>query len=276
MAQFIFAYGDSILLLVVAAAVFDGARHFAIYGPGRRSYWTLLLSGVACFTVTLMLQRNYEAQSRPDPARIQRSTTAYPNADPEVAARLKAQAELSLAQRNFVDTGVIGEYTTESGQRMRYLPSADDVSQRDGVVADRAGRDASAEITRVKVRVWALFWLPVALVGLLLGRIEYLRLTKRHRFNRYVKPQTYSEVEGFVGLLKAACEDPAINQTLEVILSQSDAARKKMIGELLKRFRERRAPQMLIDAFVCLMDDEVAEKVYVFIHKCERPAVAMA
>ena len=82
--------------------------------------------------------------------------------------------------------------------------------------------------------------------------------------------RTYGEVEGLVTMLLAACEDPGMNDTLEKILSQPDHRRKAMVRQILESFRRRKAPRELHEAFVCLLDDDVAEKAYAAIFQCRR------
>ena len=83
-------------------------------------------------------------------------------------------------------------------------------------------------------------------------------------------PRTYAEVEGFIDMLLAACEDASMNETLELLLSQPDDRRRAMVERILARLRTREAPQKLIEAMACLLDDDVAEKAYAAIHDCDR------
>ena len=83
-------------------------------------------------------------------------------------------------------------------------------------------------------------------------------------------PKTYGEVEGLVTMLMAACEDLGMNETLELLLSAPDDRRKAIVYELLERFRMSGAPTSLHNAFVCLLDDDVAEKAYQVIYRCKR------
>ena len=83
-------------------------------------------------------------------------------------------------------------------------------------------------------------------------------------------PQTYGDVDGFITMLMAACEDEVMNRTLETILSQPDKMRHAVLLGLLELFRVNGAPKDLSDAFVCLLDDEVAEKAYQVIYQCQR------
>ena len=83
-------------------------------------------------------------------------------------------------------------------------------------------------------------------------------------------PKTYGEVQGLVTMLISACEDMGMNDTLEMLLSQPDARRKAVVRELLDRFVAGGAPKSLHEAFVCLLDDHVAEKAYEIIFRCKR------
>ena len=83
-------------------------------------------------------------------------------------------------------------------------------------------------------------------------------------------PKTYGEVEGLVTMLLAACDDMGMNDTLEMLLSQPNDRRTAVVRELLERFRQAEAPKSLHDAFVCLLDDAVAEKAYEVIYQCKR------
>ena len=84
------------------------------------------------------------------------------------------------------------------------------------------------------------------------------------------KSRTYGEVDGFIDMLLAACENKEMNETLEILLSQPNEARRGMVHRLLERCRERKAPRKLIDAIGCLLDDAVAERAYEVIYRCPR------
>ena len=85
------------------------------------------------------------------------------------------------------------------------------------------------------------------------------------------EPRTFGEVDSFINMLLAACEDDAMNETLQILLSQSDERRKAIVHRLLDRLRERQASPKLIEAMACLLDDAAAEKAYETIFKCARP-----
>lgn len=81
-------------------------------------------------------------------------------------------------------------------------------------------------------------------------------------------PRTFGEIEGFIDMLLAACEDRSMNDTLEMLLSQPDAKRRAIVLRLLDRMKERKAPPALVDAMACLLDDDAAEKAYQVIFRC--------
>jgi hypothetical protein len=83
-------------------------------------------------------------------------------------------------------------------------------------------------------------------------------------------PRTYAEVDSFITMLMAACDDAGMNGTLQKLLSQPDVIRKAALHKLIDHLRSNRAPVDFIDAFVCLLDDDVAEKSYEVIYKCSR------
>jgi len=83
-------------------------------------------------------------------------------------------------------------------------------------------------------------------------------------------PITFGEVDGFIDMLLAACEDKSMNATLEMLLSQPDVKRKAIVHRLLDRLKEKHAPPALIDAMACLLDDTAAEKAYEVIFQCRK------
>jgi hypothetical protein len=85
-------------------------------------------------------------------------------------------------------------------------------------------------------------------------------------------PRTYADVESFITLLQVACEDAAINSTLQTLLSQPDQTRRAVVLKLAERMRGNAAAPEFIDAIVCLLDDEVAERAYQVIYQCARKA----
>ena len=78
------------------------------------------------------------------------------------------------------------------------------------------------------------------------------------------------DIERFVDILRVACEDRQINDTLEKLLSLPDRQRRGVLATLLEGMRERGAPADFMSALACLQDDAVAEKAYEVIYRCRR------
>jgi Trp operon repressor len=83
-------------------------------------------------------------------------------------------------------------------------------------------------------------------------------------------PQTFGDVNSFINMLLAACEDDAMNETLQILLAQPAERRKAIVHRLLDRLRERQASPKLIEAMACLLDDTAAEKAYETLFKAAR------
>jgi hypothetical protein len=81
---------------------------------------------------------------------------------------------------------------------------------------------------------------------------------------------TSRNIDSLVTMLRAACEDAGMNSTLEKLLSQPEATRKFVVRELLAHFHEKGAPQELIDAFIPLLDDDVADTAWRVIFQCHK------
>jgi len=90
------------------------------------------------------------------------------------------------------------------------------------------------------------------------------------RLHSHRVPRTVAEVEGFVGLLVAACNDPKINATLERLLSMPDEKRQGLVHTWVTDLLIEKAPQDFIQAVACLSDNAIAEKAYEVIFNCSR------
>jgi hypothetical protein len=86
----------------------------------------------------------------------------------------------------------------------------------------------------------------------------------------HTPPRTVAEVEGFVNLLLAACNDSKINTTLERLLAMPDEKRKGLVHAWVTDLLVEEAPRDLVQAVACLMDDAIAEKAYEVVFKCKR------
>ena len=87
---------------------------------------------------------------------------------------------------------------------------------------------------------------------------------------RHAPPRSVAEVEGFVDLLVAACNDPEINATLERLLAMPDKKRRGLVHAWVTDLLIEEAPPDFIQAVACLSDDAVAEKAYEVIFNCRR------
>ena len=83
-------------------------------------------------------------------------------------------------------------------------------------------------------------------------------------------PRTVGDIDSFVTMLLAACEDERMHGQLERLLSLPDAERQATIHAWLTDLLVAEAPQDFIQAVACLMDDRIAEKAYEMIFKCSR------
>ena len=82
--------------------------------------------------------------------------------------------------------------------------------------------------------------------------------------------RSVAEVEGFVSLLMAACNDSKVNATLERLLSMPDDKRRNLVHVWVSDLLIEGAPRDVIQAVGCLMDDAIAQRAYEVIYKCKR------
>jgi hypothetical protein len=78
------------------------------------------------------------------------------------------------------------------------------------------------------------------------------------------------EIAGFITMLQTACADRQVNDRLERLLSLPDERRRALVHTWVSDLMIARAPQDLIDAVACLLDDRVSEKAYEVIFECGR------
>ena len=84
------------------------------------------------------------------------------------------------------------------------------------------------------------------------------------------KPKTVGEIETFITMLRTACEDDAINERLERLLSMPDQKRQAVVHAWVNDMLIAEAPRDFVSAIACLLDDKVAEKAYEVIFNCRR------
>jgi hypothetical protein len=84
------------------------------------------------------------------------------------------------------------------------------------------------------------------------------------------RPKTVGEIDGFVTLLLAACDEPKMSEQIEKVLELPDANRRAVVQAMVINLQNAGAPRDLTVAIGCLTDDIVAEKAYEVIFKCRR------
>jgi len=83
-------------------------------------------------------------------------------------------------------------------------------------------------------------------------------------------PRTVGEIESFITMLLVACENKAVNDRLESLLSLPDLKRQGEINAWVTDLLIAQAPRDFVIAIACLLDNQVAEKAYEVIYKCKR------
>lgn len=76
------------------------------------------------------------------------------------------------------------------------------------------------------------------------------------------------DIEGFITMLRAACEDSTMNATLSKILSLPNERRKSVVVRLVDDLESKGAPKKLTNSIACLTDDFIAERAYKEIYQC--------
>ncbi|MBC5763615.1 hypothetical protein [Ramlibacter albus] len=79
------------------------------------------------------------------------------------------------------------------------------------------------------------------------------------------------DIESFITLLRSACSDDDVYQKLERLLAMPDEKRRALVQKWVEDLVVQRAPTDFIRAIACLLDDQVAEKAYEVIYRCEHP-----
>lgn len=259
---------ETSLLLALLLALFACTRRMVIYG-GRTIDMAVVASGVGVGILVgvILFTSHQRIADKP----IVETHVAQPDYSANMTPAMKENTGLKYARQKFISDGSLPQYPAAKGDMQQFVPTKADLDARADLLAGIQSHISNMSLMQGRAIIWGLAWLPVVMIAFLLARRERKQLSDHHGFRVFVRPKTFAEVEGFVGMLLAACEDAKLHNTLELILTQPDAGRKAMIRELVTELRAKLAPQELIEAFVCLLDDEVAEKAYVVIHKCERP-----
>jgi hypothetical protein len=83
-------------------------------------------------------------------------------------------------------------------------------------------------------------------------------------------PRSVGQIDGFITLLLAACENRMVNDKLEALLSMPDQKRQAVVHSWVNDLLVQQAPRDFILAIACLKDDAVAEKAYEVIVGCKK------
>jgi hypothetical protein len=88
------------------------------------------------------------------------------------------------------------------------------------------------------------------------------------RFDRK-KSRSVGDNETFVNLMRVAREDPDVRRVVLGILAQTPFNRQSMLNTLIGELKLKEAPEDFIEAFACLLDDEVARRVSELLNEAE-------
>jgi len=67
-----------------------------------------------------------------------------------------------------------------------------------------------------------------------------------------------ADIDGFIDMIHAACDDRQMKQTLQSLLSLPNPDRREMIRGLVNKLESEQAPAHLIEAVACLVSDDIA------------------
>jgi hypothetical protein len=90
------------------------------------------------------------------------------------------------------------------------------------------------------------------------------------RIADFKKPRTVGEVEGFITLLRAACDNAKMSASLEKLLAMPDVKRRALVHSWVTELLTQDVARDFVEAIACLHDDAVAEKAYEVIFHCRR------
>lgn len=83
-------------------------------------------------------------------------------------------------------------------------------------------------------------------------------------------PASVGQIEGFITLLRAACDDPGVRERLGRLLALPDDRRRALVNAWVSDLLIGQAPRDFTMAIACLLDDAVAAKAREVIQACRR------
>jgi hypothetical protein len=271
-------------LLAISIFIFAWVRHMVIYAPVKFGVIRLAIAVATCVFIGFVQYTGHQAQLKKIANEAKPIGVSLPNLSATLSPSMKPSTVAATNQRYgremFIEYGQIVNIADAQGVARPYQPTAADHAYRATRIVQLSGTQTVSEKQHIFAFIWGLAWLPIVILSYLLSIREQARLVTQHGFvdvsARATSPAgglTFAEIEGFIDMLRSACDDADMYRTLERILTQTNMARKQMLHEVIADLRRKNAPRELIDAFVCLLDDAVAEKAYAVIYRCEeRPS----
>ena len=120
-------------------------------------------------------------------------------------------------------------------------------------------------IASAVVALFSLMWFTRNYLG---GTVR--RLSERAKASAPRARKSVGEIEAFVAMLAAACENKMVHDRLERLLTMPDEKRQAVVHAWVRDLLVAKAPRDFVQAIGCLLDDRVAEKAYEVIFKCKR------
>jgi hypothetical protein len=267
-------------LLAISIFIFAWVRHMVIYAPAKFGVARLAIAVAACVFIGFGQYTGYQTQLKKIAAEAKPINVTQPNLSSTMKPSTAAATYQRYGREMFIENGQIVNITDAQGVERPFQPTLEDHTYRAKRIAQLSGTQTVSEKQHIFAFIWWLAWLPIVVLSYWLAVREEARLKTQHGFIAASARQTlsagemtFAQIDGFIDMLRSACDDADMYRTLERILTQPNMARKQMLHELLADLRRKNAPRELIDAFVCLLDDAVAEKAYAVIYRCEeRPS----
>lgn len=103
-----------------------------------------------------------------------------------------------------------------------------------------------------------------------MGSIRTPRMRSRTGGARLGKERSVGEIETFIAVLRAGCDEPAIRVVLERLLELPNEERVAFVEFWINDLKAKNAPIDFIEAIGCLHDTAIAEKAYEILFCCRR------
>ena len=152
---------------VAALCLFEGTRRLCAYGLHRKAVLMAVAAAAVCTMYGAFAYWKYKelhalqsvAQRKPAPAQLP------VNWGRGLSAEKKEVVSLARARRIFMENGTLGSYFDRAGQLRAFVPTQEDLSRRERVVAYYSRAEYSAQNKLAE----AVLWLIASLVAVVLG-----------------------------------------------------------------------------------------------------------